>query len=395
MINRQKYLRSTAAAIGLCTIPFAWNALHGKPASHIFVLEKNIPVGQGVRVLWLNDDDVLLIRDVYFRSPGNFLPATRAEIRHLNTGLSEPIPDIPDSMKDPTNLDTKFEMTPDRRSLRIWNHTEFACIPLGEHNSKGSIKASSLDPQTEDPFINAVNLCPNLNGYVVHNKIPGETPATVSLYPNNANHWIRCADGDTGDADLLFLVGNDVGETSHGGLFFLPSRDCGDGVSQHLGLTHDGNILFYVAPGMHNMKTTPSELLEYKIGSTNPVHTYPVTLPIQNLKSFNILTREIWTSLSPDTFKIAWLLPYNEKSSKLDTFLRRCRILPPPPVQAIWVSDHFGHNMKLVETLPRQEGHIYGLDWTPDGRFITYRHVSGVDKQMRCTTTLCKISVEP
>ena len=38
-----------------------------------------------------------------------------------------------------------------------------------------------------------------------------------------------------------------------------------------------------------------------------------------------------------------------------------------------------------------QHGFVTGPDWTPDGRFITCQQVSVGDKQMNCTTTLCRI----
>lgn len=84
--------------------------------------------------------------------------------------------------------------------------------------------------------------------------------------------------------------------------------------------------------------------------------------------------------LSPRGDRIAWMLPYQVRSSKIDLLMGRIsRTLGLKTVQkpdtAIWVSDTNGRNMRLVTTWFCGDGLAGSLKWSPDGSTISFDQV--------------------
>jgi len=399
MITRRKYLWIAVAAIAVCVVPLVWQMRHRQTTNQVFVLEKNMQENEHIDSYWLNNNDVLLIHHVELFGPNDPSPQGTVEIRHLDTGQSEPVPALRDILEIVVNNATRIKLTPDRHSIRFWDGDDFYNVRL---DNLADPKQPVISHKTVsgvphgDTLINAVNATPAPQKDRLRKPFIGTSSASIPLYPTDPIHWI---DFDhrisVDDYEISYRVGNDAGIISQPRIFGVQNKNTaafeGNGA---IGLTPEGNVLGYAEAGTRSMTPLPSKLIEYRIGSPNPLHVYPLTLPESVLRADSDSDRPL-IALSPDCKTIAWVLPYCEKysNSKLAVVLRSHHILPRVADQALWVSDRYGRNMRLLSKWNTRHSYVDKLDWTPDGRNVTFLQVNLGSKGLR-DTLLCKLPAQ-
>jgi len=380
-------------------VALIWNSRLRDPAGQTFVLERNTPVPERFTSNWLSSNDLLIVR--HADSPLiNDLPGKVASIRHLRTGRSEPVPELYKILTAAPYDDATVRLSPSRKSIRVWSRGEFHFIRLdGKSGEISPFQSSSSisDAAHSDSLIMAIDATSYPNA-----SLKNKPTAGVAFYPDDPNHWMTC--GSTSEPSTIpYVVGNDAGATSEVRFFNIPKEDIiqSDRI-RRLGQTPDGNTLFYFKPVTDIMgTTTPSVLLEYRIGLADPVHKYLVALPIPKIKSKGTVYPDfsgldLSVVLSPDGKRIAWILPYPQEASNLQlmSFLRRNHILSPLPDRALWVSDRYGRNMRRLASWDTQASNADNLDWTPDGRDVTFLHTDYISSKTT-NTTICKIPAPP
>ena len=318
-----------------------------------------MPAGENVSSLWLNDRDIVVIHHVEI---GGVMSAVRcaAEVRHLDSGATEAVPQFHETVPPFGGfyLTPTERLTPDRRAIRFWNAREIGCVPVAGHSGAPTTHVwAKCYPRTNDPFIHAV-----------------DSDRGVSLLPSDPSHWVFC-DAFAGPGMNMYFVGNDRGEVSSTKAFSLPQQFCEIGATfSQLGLTPNGHVLIAAGPAIFRRKPTPCAIFEYRAGSPISLRTYPVHLPISNVNKIQTANLSVECALSPDGSKIAWLLPYWQKraASPLILLLRRWHVMPSVPDHALWVSNRTGGSMRMIRTWSADGGRLSRLDWTPNGRFITF-----------------------
>ena len=217
---------------------------------------------------------------------------------------------------------------------------------------------------------------------------------------SDTSHWIYCCEEyGLGLSSLMpYIVGDDTGTISEIQTFDVPSNlASSDNKYLQLGLTPEGNLLESVRPYSWTATTATCTLIEYVPGLPTPLHIYPVKVPIPNTLKAPTYETSLPPCLSPDGTKIAWLLPYSatRADSKFMAFLREHHVLQPLPNFAVWVSDRTGSNMRLISKQTADLSALSDLDWTPDGKYVTYQEQEMAVSHQTYNALLCKIPVSP
>jgi len=334
-------------------------------------------IGDNLNTRWLTDKELLILHR-------NSLDQLVIEIRDLAHGTSKRVPPVLDLTTSPATPfvgippESTIKLSSDRRFARIWWFGSFRCVSIFDAANKKNMILRDIPRLGEF--------------YQPHPHVPQQGKPQGFL---DASHWIYCYD-KYWTTPILYVVGDDNGAMSEIQAFDVPiNMASNNNKCYQLGLTAKGNLLESVRPESWSTATKTAVVLEYVPGTSSPLHIYPVNLPIPKNAAAEF---SIPPALSPDGSKIAWLLPYSDghTDSKFTDFLRRHHVLPPRPDHAVWTSDCYGRNIHLVSILAASHTQVSELDWTPDGRYITFKQeIIASATQMKVDVMLHKIQVAP
>jgi len=145
-----------------------------------------------------------------------------------------------------------------------------------------------------------------------------------------------------------------------------------------LGVTNDGSLLILLRPATLNwvqFKQTSLTLMRIRHNNPAPQFTTNVTPPGFD---FGNTRTDFDVALSPRGDRIAWMLPYHRKSSKIEALITpifKALKLHSPSSQmdtAIWISDSSGRHMRLLTAWTCGNAVVGDLQWSPDGYSISF-----------------------
>jgi len=396
MKNRRKWLSVLAVCGCLCITALIWDTGRHDQSHQVIGLEKGIGAGDTVIVRWLTNKDLLIIHQ------NSFLQLV-IQTWDLTPGAfkkNQPILDLTPFAANPfigTPPEPTVRLSQDRRIARIWCLQSFRCVSIFDAANKNNMilrdmpsndEFSSTDKKYKK-FVAKLGSYYLPQPHITHHGKPHRFLDT--------SHWIYCND-QYWITPIPYVVGDDNRTISEIGTFDVPSNIAGnDNRYYQIGLTPQGTLLESVRPYSWSTTTKTAAVLEYVPGTPAPLHVYPVNLPVSNTIKAPTYESSIAPALSPDGSKIAWLLPYSDghTDSKFISFLRQHHVLPPHPDHAVWTSDRCGRNIHLVSTWQASIATLSDLDWTPDGRYVTFQQSTVSIPQTKVDVTLHKIHVSP